>query len=367
MSVRELKNFVGGAYVDSDASETLDIFDPATGEVYATSPVSTAGDVSKAFRAASDAFEAWSETTPSERQLALIRIADAVADRAEELADVEVQNTGKPRAGNRRRRDRRDGRPDPLLRGGRAQPRRQVGRRVHGRPHELRPPRAGRRHRPGHAVELPDDDGGLEVRARDRGRQHRRAEALRLHPGLGAAARRDRVRVPAGRRLQRRHRQPRHRSRAGRRPAARHGLDHRLGAGRHGGRRLGRARPQARAPRARRQGAGHRLRRRRHRGGRRGHHGGRLLQRRPGLHGGDPPARARERARRVRGRARRLRARQRQDRGAARGGHPLRGARRAPTSSPRCRGCWSASRCTRRSSSAGVARATRATSTRPRS
>ena len=99
MSVRELKNFVGGAYVESDASETLDIFDPATGEVYATSPVSSAGDVSKAFRAASDAFESWSETTPSERQLALIRIADAVADRAEELADVEVQNTGKPRAG----------------------------------------------------------------------------------------------------------------------------------------------------------------------------------------------------------------------------------------------------------------------------
>jgi betaine-aldehyde dehydrogenase len=99
MSVRELKNFVGGAYVDSDASESLDIFDPATGEVYATSPVSSAGDVSKAFRAASDAFESWSETTPSERQLALIRIADAVADRAEELADVEVQNTGKPRAG----------------------------------------------------------------------------------------------------------------------------------------------------------------------------------------------------------------------------------------------------------------------------
>jgi betaine-aldehyde dehydrogenase len=99
MSVRELKNFVGGSYVDSEASESLDVFDPATGEVYATSPISTAGDVSKAFRAASDAFESWSETTPSERQLALIRIADAVADRAEELADVEVQNTGKPRAG----------------------------------------------------------------------------------------------------------------------------------------------------------------------------------------------------------------------------------------------------------------------------
>ena len=99
MSVRELKNFVGGTYVDSGASESLDIYDPATGEVYAKAPVSTAADVAKAFKVAADAFETWGETTPSERQLALFRFADAVADRAEELADIEVKDTGKPRAG----------------------------------------------------------------------------------------------------------------------------------------------------------------------------------------------------------------------------------------------------------------------------
>ena len=65
------------------------------------------------------------------------------------------------------------------------------------------------------------------------------------------------------------------------------------------------ARPQARAPGARRQGAGHRLRRRRRRGCRRGHRGRRLLQRRPGLHGGHPRPGGTRRARRLRRRARR--------------------------------------------------------------
>lgn len=50
------------------------------------------------YRAASDAFEAWGETTPAEHQLAIFRIADAMEARAEEFADLESQDTGKPRA-----------------------------------------------------------------------------------------------------------------------------------------------------------------------------------------------------------------------------------------------------------------------------
>ncbi|HEY4268203.1 MAG TPA: aminobutyraldehyde dehydrogenase [Galbitalea sp.] len=99
MSVQELQNFVGGAYVGSTADESLDIIDPATEEVFATTPVSTEQDVAKAYAAAAGAFEEWGETTPSERQLALTRFADALEERAEELADVEVRDTGKPRAG----------------------------------------------------------------------------------------------------------------------------------------------------------------------------------------------------------------------------------------------------------------------------
>jgi len=99
MSIRELKNFVGGDYVESRATERLDIVDPATEEVIATTPVSTEEDVADAYRAAAGAFETWGDTTPSERQLALLKFADALEERAEELADVEMRDTGKPRGG----------------------------------------------------------------------------------------------------------------------------------------------------------------------------------------------------------------------------------------------------------------------------
>jgi betaine-aldehyde dehydrogenase len=95
---QELKNFINGTHVASKSGETLDIVNPANGEVYATSPVSSESDVDTAYKAADKAFETWSQTTPSERQLALFRIADALEARAEEMADVESRNTGKPRS-----------------------------------------------------------------------------------------------------------------------------------------------------------------------------------------------------------------------------------------------------------------------------
>ena len=86
---------------------------------------------------------------------------------------------------------------------------------------------------PGDAVELPADDGGLEVRAGPGRRQHRGAQAVRHHAGVHAAAGRDRGRVPAAGRAQRGLRRPGHRPRAGRAPDAAAGLDHRLDPGRH--------------------------------------------------------------------------------------------------------------------------------------
>ena len=97
MSARELKNFINGEFVQATSDDRLDIVNPATEEVFATSPISGDADVDKAYSAAATAFEQWSETTPSERQLALFRIADAMEARAEEFADVESENTGKPR------------------------------------------------------------------------------------------------------------------------------------------------------------------------------------------------------------------------------------------------------------------------------
>jgi betaine-aldehyde dehydrogenase len=97
MATRDLMNFINGEFVESDSTERLDIVNPATEEVYATSAVANERDVERAYAAAASAFETWSETTPSERQLALFRIADAMEARAEEFADAESENTGKPR------------------------------------------------------------------------------------------------------------------------------------------------------------------------------------------------------------------------------------------------------------------------------
>ena len=92
-----IRNFINGEYVAANADSGFDVVDPATEVVYATSPVSGQADVDAAFSAAATAFETWGETTPGERQLALFRIADAMEARAEEFADVESKDTGKPR------------------------------------------------------------------------------------------------------------------------------------------------------------------------------------------------------------------------------------------------------------------------------
>lgn len=92
----ELSNFVNGDYVASRGSNRCDLVDPTTGEVFANAPVSTAEDVDEAFKAASSAFPKWRDATPGERQEALIRFADAVEARAQELVELESQNTGKP-------------------------------------------------------------------------------------------------------------------------------------------------------------------------------------------------------------------------------------------------------------------------------
>jgi betaine-aldehyde dehydrogenase len=93
----EFKNFIDGEYRAAKSGQTSDIFDPSTGQVYATAPVSGAQDVNDAYAAADRAFDDWGNSTPAERQLALLRIADAMEARAEEIADVESRDTGKPR------------------------------------------------------------------------------------------------------------------------------------------------------------------------------------------------------------------------------------------------------------------------------
>jgi betaine-aldehyde dehydrogenase len=91
-----LANFVGGEYRTSQDGKTSDVLDPSTGEAYLQAPVSGPADVDSALRTAAKAFESWRDTTPSERSLALLRFADAIEARAEELVEAESRNTGKP-------------------------------------------------------------------------------------------------------------------------------------------------------------------------------------------------------------------------------------------------------------------------------
>ena len=91
-----IQNFIGGAHRAAASGATTDLVDPTTGEVYATAPLSGSEDVAAATKAAAEAFDGWRSATPSERQLALLRIADAVEARAGELVAAESRNTGKP-------------------------------------------------------------------------------------------------------------------------------------------------------------------------------------------------------------------------------------------------------------------------------
>jgi len=98
VSTDVLSNFVDGKPAPAADGRTSELVDPSTGQVFAQAPVSSAADVDAAVQAAARAFETWRDSTPSDRQKALIRIADAIESRADELVDAEVRNTGKPRA-----------------------------------------------------------------------------------------------------------------------------------------------------------------------------------------------------------------------------------------------------------------------------
>jgi betaine-aldehyde dehydrogenase len=92
----KVQNFIDGKYQDAAEGRTADLVNPVTGEVFANAPLSSDADIDAACQAAARAFEKWRDATPSERSLALIRIADAIESNAKELIKLEVENTGKP-------------------------------------------------------------------------------------------------------------------------------------------------------------------------------------------------------------------------------------------------------------------------------
>jgi betaine-aldehyde dehydrogenase len=91
-----LQNFVDGELVDPASGATTPVLNPATGEEIAQAPDSSSEDVDRAVASARAAFDGWASTTPGERALALIRLADAIEENADEIAELEAANAGKP-------------------------------------------------------------------------------------------------------------------------------------------------------------------------------------------------------------------------------------------------------------------------------
>ena len=95
-AVIEIQNFIGGEPRATAGGGSEEIVNPATGEAIATAPLSDEQDVDAAVGAAERAFAQWSQTTPGERAAMLLAIADGIEERAEEFAQLEARNVGKP-------------------------------------------------------------------------------------------------------------------------------------------------------------------------------------------------------------------------------------------------------------------------------
>jgi betaine-aldehyde dehydrogenase len=93
----KLQNFINGELVDPADGATEEVVNPATGETIAEAPLSTEEDVDRAVKAARGAFEDWSTKPPNERSAALLAMADLIEERADEIADLESADAGKPR------------------------------------------------------------------------------------------------------------------------------------------------------------------------------------------------------------------------------------------------------------------------------
>src|SRR5213079_166927 len=96
VTVSSYKNIVGGEWVDSASGETMEVLNPATGEAIAEVPRGTKEDADRAVEAAKEALPEWLETTPGERAEALLKLADVLDEHADELAELESRNVGKP-------------------------------------------------------------------------------------------------------------------------------------------------------------------------------------------------------------------------------------------------------------------------------
>ncbi|HTD52393.1 MAG TPA: CoA-acylating methylmalonate-semialdehyde dehydrogenase [Thermoanaerobaculia bacterium] len=90
-----LRNYVGGRWIESRARDFFDVYNPATGEVIAKAPLSTAEDLDRAVAAAKKAFPAWRDTPAVVRARSLFRFRQLLEDHFEELASIVTTEHGK--------------------------------------------------------------------------------------------------------------------------------------------------------------------------------------------------------------------------------------------------------------------------------
>ncbi len=91
----EVRNLIGGEWVDGNGRETEPVYDPATGEVISETPLSTREDVDRAVQAAAAAFEEWSKTPVVQRIQVLFRYKMLLEEHFEELRDSVTLENGK--------------------------------------------------------------------------------------------------------------------------------------------------------------------------------------------------------------------------------------------------------------------------------
>jgi betaine-aldehyde dehydrogenase len=96
--VHTLQNFINGTFVTPAGTGTLDIVNPTNGDVVAHSPISVQEDVDAAMAAAKEAFKTWKHVTPGQRQLMLLKLADAIEANSDELVEAQHRNTGQVRS-----------------------------------------------------------------------------------------------------------------------------------------------------------------------------------------------------------------------------------------------------------------------------
>jgi 1-pyrroline dehydrogenase len=94
--VKTYKQFIGGDFVDAADGRTAEVINPANDATIANVPASSAEDVDRAVNAAEAAFESWKQTTPQDRSLLLLKVADLLEAKADELGRLESANAGKP-------------------------------------------------------------------------------------------------------------------------------------------------------------------------------------------------------------------------------------------------------------------------------